>query len=79
MSDESTAEDLRQELKDIDQELAETRRVAGDGQSRRDDGDFANPEDTATDLTGRNEADAIIGTLEERRERVADQLRQLGG
>jgi hypothetical protein len=35
MTDEITPDQLRQELKDLDNELAELRRVTGDVQSRR--------------------------------------------
>jgi hypothetical protein len=82
MTDQKTAEQLRQELTDIDQELAELRRVAGDVQARRgedtDDSEgFEEPEDIATDLTGLNETEAVIDELQQRRERVAEQLKQL--
>jgi peptidoglycan hydrolase CwlO-like protein len=83
MTDETTADQLRQELKDIDAELADLRRVTGDVQSRRgEDGDrsegFQEPEDIATELTGLAETEAVIDTLEERRERVEERLRALG-
>ncbi len=83
MTDETTADQLRQELKDIDDELAELRRVAGDVQSRRgEDGDasegFQEPEDIATELTGLNETEAVIDVLEQRRERVEERLKALG-
>ncbi|MFF5075906.1 hypothetical protein ACFY36_02560 [Actinoplanes sp. NPDC000266] len=83
MTDQATPEQLRQELKDIDAELAELRRVAGDAQSRRgEDGDnsegFQEPEDIATELTGINETEAVIDVLVQRRERVEAQLKNLG-
>jgi hypothetical protein len=83
MTDETTADQLRQELQDIDEELAELRRVAGDVQSRRgEDGDasegYQEPEDIATELTGLNETEAVIDVLEQRRERVAERLKALG-
>jgi hypothetical protein len=83
MTDEATADQLRQELRDIDQELAELRRVAGDVQSRRGvDGDSAEgyqePEDIATELTGLNETEAVIDVLEQRRERIEERLEALG-
>lgn len=83
MTDETTADQLRQELKDIDDELAELRRVAGDVQSRRgEDGDtsegYQEPEDIATELTGLNETEAVIDVLEQRRERVEERLKALG-
>jgi hypothetical protein len=83
MTDETTADQLRQELKDIDAELADLRRVTGDVQSRRgEDGDqsqgFQEPEDIATELTGLAETEAVIDTLEARRDRVEERLRALG-
>jgi RNA polymerase-binding transcription factor DksA len=83
MTDATTPDQLRQELKDIDEELAELRRLTGDAQSRRgEDGDnsegFQEPEDIATELTGLNETEAVIDVLEQRRERVESQLKALG-
>jgi chaperonin cofactor prefoldin len=82
MTDETTPDQLRQELKDIDEELAELRRLTGDAQARRGrDGDQSEgavePEEIATDLTGIAETEAVIDTLEQRRERVESQLRAL--
>jgi hypothetical protein len=82
MTDETTPDQLRQELKDIDAELADLRRVTGDVQSRRgEDGDrsegFQEPEDIATELTGLAETEAVIDTLESRREAVEARLRAL--
>ena len=83
MSDEITADQLRQELQDVDAELAELRRVTGDAQSRRgEDSDtsegFQEPEDIATELTGLNETEAVIDVLEQRRERIEAQIKALG-
>lgn len=83
MTDEATADQLRQELKDVDDELAELRRVAGDVQARRgEDSDtsegFQEPEDIATELTGLNETEAVIDVLEQRRERIEARLKALG-
>jgi hypothetical protein len=83
MTDETTATRLRQELKDVDEELAELRRVAGDAESRRgEDSDtsegFQEPEDIATELTGLNEIEAVIDVLEQRRERIEARLKALG-
>ncbi|MEV4345157.1 hypothetical protein AB0J83_11840 [Actinoplanes sp. NPDC049596] len=83
MTDQATPEQLRQELQDIDAELAELRRVAADAQGRRgEDGDnsegFQEPEDIATELTGLNETEAVIDVLLERRERVEAKLKALG-
>jgi hypothetical protein len=83
MTSETTGDRLRQELKDVDEEIAELRRVAGDAQSRRgEDSDtsegFQEPEDIATELTGLNETEAVIDVLEQRRERIEAQLKALG-
>ena len=80
MTDEPTAESLRQELADIDAELADLRRVAGNVVAHRGtDGDesqgYEEPEDVATDLTGYEETQAVIGALESRRETVMERLR----
>jgi hypothetical protein len=82
MTDETTPDQLRQALKDLDSELAELRRVTGDVQSRRgEDSDtsegFQDPEDVATELTGLNETEAVIDVLEQRRERLEAQLKDL--
>jgi hypothetical protein len=84
MTDETTAAQLRQELKDVDDEIAELRRVAGDVQSRRgEDSDtsegFEEPEDIATELTGLAETEAVIDVLEQRRERIEARLKALHG
>jgi hypothetical protein len=83
MTDHMTAEQLREELKGIEESLAELRRVGGDADARRgEDGDgsggFQEPEDIATELTGMNENDAVIDTLEQRRELVEARLKALG-
>ncbi|MFF5294648.1 hypothetical protein [Paractinoplanes globisporus] len=83
MSDEITAEQLRQELKDVDEELAELRRLTGDAEARRgQDSDtsegYIEPEEIATELTGIAETEAVIDTLEQRRERIEAQLKALG-
>jgi prefoldin subunit 5 len=83
MTDQTTPDQLRQQLKDIDEQLAELRRVAGDVQSRRgEDSDTSEglqePEDVATELTGLNETEAVIDVLEQRRERIEAKLNALG-
>lgn len=82
MSDQITPDQLRQQLKDLDEELAELRRVTGDVQSRRGvDGDssegYQDSEDIATELTGLNETEGVIDVLEQRRERLQEQLKNL--
>ena len=83
MTDEATSDQLREELREIDNELAELRWVTGDVQSRRgeDSGTsegFQEPEDIATELTGLSETEAVIDVLEQRRERLEAQLKALG-
>jgi hypothetical protein len=83
MTGQETSEQLRQKIEDIDTELAELRRVAGDAQKRRgEDGaesaGFQEPEDIATELTGLNETEAVIGELEQRREQLEARLKALG-
>ena len=84
MTDDTAAEQLRQELKDVEAELAELRRVGRDAQARRgQDSDtsegYIEPEEIATELTGIAENEAIIDTLEQRRDRVQAKLDALGG
>ena len=83
MTDEKTPDQLRQQLKDLDAEIAELRRVSGDVESRRgEDGDssegYQEPSDIATELTGLNETQAVIDVLTERRERLEEQLKAVG-
>ena len=83
MTSDNTADQLRQELKDVDEELAELRRLTGDVTARRGrDSDTSielqEPEEIATELTGLAETEAIIDTLEQRRERIEQQIKELG-
>ena len=83
MTDEITPDQLRQQLKDLDAEIAELRRVGGDAQARRgEDTDTSQgaiePEEIATELTGINEKEAVIDVLNQRRERLEEQLKSLG-
>ncbi|WP_433306623.1 hypothetical protein ACQP2F_21305 [Actinoplanes sp. CA-030573] len=83
MSDETTPEQLRQEISDVDAEIAELRRVAGDVQARRgEDTDtsegYVEPEEIASELTNLNETEAVIDVLTQRRERLEEQLKALG-
>jgi hypothetical protein len=82
MTSDKTADQLRQELKDVEEELAEMRRVAGDVTARRgQDSDTSiglqEPEEIATELTGLAETEAVIDTLEQRRERIEAQIKEL--
>jgi len=80
MSDDTTPEQLRQELKDIDAQIAELRRVSGGVVSSvGSDGDgVENAEDIAAGLTGVEENDAVIEILQQRREAVQRRLGESG-
>jgi hypothetical protein len=83
MTDHRTPEELRAELKRLDDKLADLRGVDRDAQSRRgEDGDqsegFQEPEDIATELQGINETEAVIDELTALRDRVEEQLKALG-
>ena len=80
MSDDTTPEQLRQELKDIDAQIAELRRVSGGVVSSvGSDGDgVENAEDIAADLTGVEENDAVIEILQQRREAIQRRLGESG-
>ncbi|GAA2623902.1 hypothetical protein [Paractinoplanes durhamensis] len=82
MTDSTAADKLRQELADIDAEIAELRRLGGDAEARRSqDGPESQgviePEELATDLTGIAENEAVIDTLTQRRETIAEKLEAL--
>ncbi|BCY08259.1 hypothetical protein L3i22_033470 [Actinoplanes sp. L3-i22] len=80
MSDETTPEQLRQHIKDLDAEIAELRRLDGDAQARRgedggeSEGNVEN-EELATELTGIAENEAVIDVLVQRRESLETRLR----
>jgi hypothetical protein len=80
MTDEATPEQLSQELSDIDDELADLRKVVDDIRSRlsREASGVEDSEGVATELTGLEETQAIIGILEGRRETVLERRRALG-
>ncbi|MFF0379345.1 hypothetical protein [Actinoplanes missouriensis] len=80
MSEEMTAEQLRQRIADLDAEIAELRRLDGDAQARRgedgaqSEGSVEN-EELATELTGIAENEAVIDVLTQRRESLEEKLR----
>ena len=80
MSDDTTPEQLRQELKDIDVQIAELRRESGGVVSSvGSNGDgVENSEDIAAGLTGVEENDAVIEILEQRREAIQRRLGESG-
>ncbi|MEV6633703.1 hypothetical protein AB0M54_23420 [Actinoplanes sp. NPDC051470] len=83
MTDQTNADQLRQELADIDTQLVELRRLDEDAEARRSsDGTrsegVVEPEELATDLTGIAENEAVIDVLTQRRESIEAKLRDLG-
>jgi hypothetical protein len=68
--------DLREEIRTVDAELAQLRRVSAELRSEighREDG-ATDPEDLAATITSVEEQEALIGVLEARRERLQAQL-----
>ncbi|BBH68549.1 hypothetical protein ACTI_52340 [Actinoplanes sp. OR16] len=81
MSDATTPEQLRQQIQDLDAEIAELRRLGGDAQARRgEDGaeseGIIENEELATELTGIAENEAVLDVLLQRRERLVEKLQQ---
>jgi hypothetical protein len=75
MTGDTTPEQLRQELGELDTQIAELR--ASD-QPTDEEGDVRDSEEIAADLTSTEEQQAIIGILEQRREAIRTRLRELG-
>jgi len=75
MTGDTTPEQLRQELRDLDAEIAELR---VSGQPADTDDEVRDSEEIAADLTTEEEQQAILGILERRRDAVRERLRQLG-
>lgn len=75
MTGDAAPEQLRQELRELDAEIARLR-----ASERRTDegGDVRDSEEIAADLTSVEEQQAIVGILEQRRDAIREQLRQLG-
>jgi hypothetical protein len=80
MADDTTTEQLRTELRDIDAEIAQLRgstrdlRAAAGSQA----GGVEDTEEQASDLTTEGENDAVLEVLEQRRETVRRQLGDAG-
>jgi len=81
MVDETTPEQLRQQLRDLDAEISELHSSRDDVEAHvGPEGDgVQDSEEIAADLTSVEESDAILGVLEQRREAVRARLAQLGG
>ena len=75
MTGDTTPEQLRQELRDLDAEIAELR-VSEQPADTEDE--VRDSEEIAADLTNEEEQQAILGILERRRDAVRERLRQLG-
>lgn len=75
MTADATPEQLRQQLHELDAEIAQLRSEAQPGD---EEGDVRDSEEIAADLTNEEEQDAIVGILEQRREAIREQLRRLG-
>jgi 4-aminobutyrate aminotransferase-like enzyme len=75
MTGNAIGEQLRQELRVLDTQIAELRgvgrQVGAESDAVRDS------EEIAADLTNAEEQEAVLGILERRREAFLDQLRQL--
>ena len=75
MTGNAIGEQLREELRELDTQIAELggvgRQVGAESDAVRDS------EEIAADLTNAEEQEAVLGILERRREAILDQLRQL--
>ncbi len=78
MADETTQEQLRRELHEIDAEIAELRKSTDDLKAHVGDG-VEDAEEIAADLTSVEEDEAVLGILGRRREALLKQLERLGG
>ena len=76
MTGDTTPEQLRQELRELDAEIA--RLQASERATDAESDDVRDSEEIAADLTSAEEQQAIVGILEQRREAVRERLRQLG-
>ena len=80
MADETTPEQLRRRLQELDAEIAELRHSTDDVKAHvGPEGDgVEDSEEIAADLTTVEVDDAVLTMLEQRREAVRAQLAQLG-
>ena len=75
MPDDITPRELRQQLGDLDAEIAEFQGMSGNVGTG---GEVRDSEEIATDLTSREEQKAVLGILQRRREAISERLKQLG-
>jgi hypothetical protein len=78
--DNSTPEPLRQELRDLDAQIAQLKGQSADvkGQVGAYSEGVQDSEEIAAGLTNVEEQEAVIGILERRREAIVEKLKQLG-
>jgi pyrimidine operon attenuation protein/uracil phosphoribosyltransferase len=79
MVDETTPEALRRQLREIDAEIAELRASTDDLKAHiGPEGDgVEDAEEIAADLTNVEEQEAVLGTLDQRRDAILKQLERL--
>jgi septal ring factor EnvC (AmiA/AmiB activator) len=73
MAEETTREQLRRELEELDAEIAELRKTTDDLKADVGDG-VEDAEEIAADLTSVEEDEAVLGILGRRRDAVLEQL-----
>ena len=75
MADDSTLEELHQQLRELDAEIAQLRGISGNVDTG---GDVRDSEEIASDLTSREEQEAVLGILQQRREMIRERLKRAG-
>ena len=80
MAYDTAADQLRQQLRELDAQIAQLKGVSDDVKGRlgAEGQGVQDSEEIATELTNVEEQEAVIGILEQRREAVLEQLKQLG-
>lgn len=76
MTDETTPEQLREQLREVEAEIADVQASTDELRTRSTDVEDA--EDIAAHLTNVEEQEAVLGILRRRREAVLSQLQGLG-
>jgi hypothetical protein len=78
MADESTPEQLREELREVDAEIATLRASAQDRREQLEGGGVQDAEEIAAELTYAEEQDAVLGILGRRRDALLEKLNRPG-
>jgi chromosome segregation ATPase len=80
MADDSTTDQLRNELRDLDAEIAQLRASTRDlrAEAGSQAGGVEDTEEQASDLTTEGENDAVLDVLEQRRATLRRQLGEAG-